>query len=178
MSRGDGLVRFNPNLYSDGKVCLSLIGTWHGGSAAAGWQVPSSTNAGSTILQVIMSIQSLIMVPKPYFNEPAYEVNRGTPAGEKQSSDYNENLRLQTMRYAMRDMIKKPPPDFEEVVKAHFRAVRPLLLRQCARWLEESTTKRREMEKVIGELVPLLDALEEEGSRDCADPPTAPKPTE
>ena len=82
------------------------------------------------------------------------------------------------MRYAMRDMIKKPPPDFEEVVKAHFRAVRPLLLRQCARWLEESTTKRREMEKVIGELVPLLDALEEEGSRDCADPPTAPKPTE
>ncbi len=178
MTTGDGLVRFNPNLYSDGKVCLSLIGTWHGGSAAEGWQVPSSTNAGSTILQVIMSIQSLIMVPKPYFNEPAYEVNRGTPAGEKQSSDYNENLRLQTMRYAMRDMIKKPPPDFEEVVKAHFRAVRPLLLRQCARWLEESTTKRREMEKVIGELVPLLDALEEEGSRDCADPPTAPKPTE
>ena len=54
---------------------------------------------------------------------------------------YNENLRLQTMRYAMRDMIKKPPPDFEEVVKAHFRAVRPLLLRQCARWLEESTTR-------------------------------------
>jgi hypothetical protein len=27
---GGGLVSFNPNLYADGKVCLSLLGTWHG----------------------------------------------------------------------------------------------------------------------------------------------------
>ena len=27
---GGGRVRFNPNLYADGKVCLSLLGTWHG----------------------------------------------------------------------------------------------------------------------------------------------------
>ncbi len=25
---GSGKVRFNPNLYSCGKVCLSLLGTW------------------------------------------------------------------------------------------------------------------------------------------------------
>ena len=25
---GGGSVRFNPNLYTDGKVCLSLLGTW------------------------------------------------------------------------------------------------------------------------------------------------------
>lgn len=23
-------VRFNPNLYNDGKVCLSVLNTWHG----------------------------------------------------------------------------------------------------------------------------------------------------
>lgn len=23
-------VRFNPNLYQDGKVCLSILNTWHG----------------------------------------------------------------------------------------------------------------------------------------------------
>lgn len=27
---GNGKVRFNPNLYSNGKVCLSLLGTWRG----------------------------------------------------------------------------------------------------------------------------------------------------
>lgn len=27
---GGGSVRFNPNLYNNGKVCLSLLGTWHG----------------------------------------------------------------------------------------------------------------------------------------------------
>ncbi|TCD71146.1 hypothetical protein EIP91_012094 [Steccherinum ochraceum] len=27
---GGGRVRFNPNLYNNGKVCLSLLGTWHG----------------------------------------------------------------------------------------------------------------------------------------------------
>lgn len=27
---GNGSVRFNPNLYNNGKVCLSLLGTWPG----------------------------------------------------------------------------------------------------------------------------------------------------
>jgi len=71
---GDGMVRFNPNLYSDGKVCLSLLGTWHG----EGWTAPSAGNPGSTILQVLVSIQSIIMVSKPYFNEPGYAEEAGT----------------------------------------------------------------------------------------------------
>ncbi len=28
----DGKVRFNPNLYTNGKVCLSILGTWAGPS--------------------------------------------------------------------------------------------------------------------------------------------------
>jgi hypothetical protein len=39
---GGGRVRFNPNLYADGKVCLSLLGTWHG-SAEEKWKPESST---------------------------------------------------------------------------------------------------------------------------------------
>ncbi|CEQ39374.1 SPOSA6832_00900, partial [Sporobolomyces salmonicolor] len=31
---GDGRVRFNPNLYAEGKVCLSLLGTWAGAPAS------------------------------------------------------------------------------------------------------------------------------------------------
>jgi ubiquitin-protein ligase len=30
ITTGNGKIRFNPNLYPDGKVCLSLLGTWRG----------------------------------------------------------------------------------------------------------------------------------------------------
>ena len=30
VTTGGGQVRFNPNLYRNGKVCLSILGTWSG----------------------------------------------------------------------------------------------------------------------------------------------------
>ena len=42
---GGGVVRFNPNLYNCGKVCLSLLGTWEGAQGEQ-W------NETSTVLQV------------------------------------------------------------------------------------------------------------------------------
>jgi hypothetical protein len=39
---GGGRVRFNPNLYAEGKVCLSLLGTWNGGKGE-GWDATTST---------------------------------------------------------------------------------------------------------------------------------------
>ena len=63
LTTGRGSFRFNPNLYDNGKVCLSLLGTW----AGPGWDPQSST-----LLQILVSIQSLILVPDPYFNEPGY----------------------------------------------------------------------------------------------------------
>lgn len=62
--------RLNPNLYEDGKVCVSLLGTWSG----RGSEVWSKT---STLLQVIVSIQGLILVDEPYYNEAGYEKQRG-----------------------------------------------------------------------------------------------------
>ena len=35
-------MRFNPNLYNCGKVCLSLLGTWSGGRGE-GWDPHSSS---------------------------------------------------------------------------------------------------------------------------------------
>ena len=52
---GGGTVRFNPNLYKDGKVCLSLLGTWQG-SAGEHWDQNTSTilqvNLGFLIIQI------------------------------------------------------------------------------------------------------------------------------
>jgi len=49
ITTGGGTVRFNPNLYADGKVCLSLLGTWHGGDATEKWDP-----LRSTLLQVCL----------------------------------------------------------------------------------------------------------------------------
>lgn len=43
--------RLNPNLYEDGKVCLSLLGTW------AGQGVELWSPKDSNILQLLVSIQ-------------------------------------------------------------------------------------------------------------------------
>jgi baculoviral IAP repeat-containing protein 6 (apollon) len=61
ITTGGGSHRFNPNLYANGKVCLSLLGTW----AGEPW-IPNV----STLYQVFVSIYGLIFVEEPYFNEP------------------------------------------------------------------------------------------------------------
>jgi baculoviral IAP repeat-containing protein 6 len=91
-------VRFNPNLYECGKVCLSLLGTWHG----PGW-VPNQ----STLLQVLVSIQGLILVENPYFNEPGFERDRGTPQGQKASEQYNARIRKFTLQYAIAEPLQQ-----------------------------------------------------------------------
>ncbi|KAG7595047.1 Ubiquitin-conjugating enzyme/RWD-like [Arabidopsis thaliana x Arabidopsis arenosa] len=108
-----GGLRINPNLYNCGKVCLSLLGTW-AGSAREKW-LPKE----STMLQLLVSIQALILNEKPYFNEPGYVQSVGTASGESHSKVYSENvflLSLKTMVYSMR----KPPQHFEEYVQNHF----------------------------------------------------------
>ncbi|KAG2307781.1 hypothetical protein Bca52824_027529 [Brassica carinata] len=67
-----GGLRINPILYNCGKVCLSLLGTWTGNSREK-W-LPKE----STMLQLLVSIQELILNQKPYFNKPGYEMTMGT----------------------------------------------------------------------------------------------------
>lgn len=94
--------RINPNLYEEGKVCLSLLNTWTGRGNEV-WDPVSSS-----ILQVLVSLQGLVLNSKPYFNEAGYDKQIGTAEGEKNSLSYNENtflLNCKTMMYLMR----KPP---------------------------------------------------------------------
>lgn len=81
-----GRVRFNPNLYADGKVCLSILGTWSG---------PAWSSAES-LSSVLLSIQSL-MCPEPYHNEPGYE----SGGDAKIKAAYNDYIRYETLRVAV-----------------------------------------------------------------------------
>ncbi|KAL6615783.1 hypothetical protein ACP70R_038053 [Stipagrostis hirtigluma subsp. patula] len=108
-----GGLRLNPNLYHCGKVCLSLLNTWTG-SGCEKWN-PSN----STMLQVLVSIQALVLNAKPYFNEPGYVRQANTSHGEKMSMAYNEEtflLSCRTMMYSLRN----PPKHFEDFIVGHF----------------------------------------------------------
>ncbi|EGB12888.1 hypothetical protein AURANDRAFT_5561, partial [Aureococcus anophagefferens] len=114
LTTGRGTVRFNPNLYECGKVCLSLLGTWEG-RAGETWNERTST-----LLQVLVSIQALIFVPDPYYNEPGYEQQMGTPAGDAKSDQYRANVKQNTVKWAMLDALKNPDPSFKDVAEKHF----------------------------------------------------------
>lgn len=59
-----GIGRVNPNLYEDGKICLSLLGTWHAERRNEGWSA-----GGSSVLQVLVSLMGLVLVREPYYSE-------------------------------------------------------------------------------------------------------------
>ncbi|KAL2323997.1 hypothetical protein Fmac_023055 [Flemingia macrophylla] len=121
--------RINPNLYEEGKVCLSLLNTWTGRGNEV-WDPKSSS-----ILQVLVSLQGLVLNSKPYFNEAGYDKQVGTAEGEKNSLSYNENtflLNCKTMMYLMR----KPPKDFEALIKEHFRRRGHNILKACDAYMK------------------------------------------
>ena len=136
---GRGSVRFNPNLYNCGKVCLSLLGTWQGAEGET-W-----SKAGSTLLQVFVSVQSLIFVPEPYFNEPGYEGIMGTPNGDIKSRAYNDQIRVATVKWAIIDALEKPMAGTEAFVRAHFKAKRDEVLRTVGEWVDDAK-ERAELE--------------------------------
>ncbi|XP_061360990.1 probable ubiquitin-conjugating enzyme E2 26 [Gastrolobium bilobum] len=124
-----GGLRLNPNLYNCGKVCLSLLNTWSGNKNEK-W-LPGV----STILQVLVSIQGLILNTKPYFNEPGYAHMSGSANGEMKSLQYNEDtfiLSLRTMMY----MIRRPPKNFEDFVLGHFCSLARDILVACKAYME------------------------------------------
>jgi ubiquitin-conjugating enzyme E2 Z len=55
----DGTMRFNPNLYTNGKVCLSILNTWAG----------ESWTACQTIYSLLLTLSSILCV-NPLLNEP------------------------------------------------------------------------------------------------------------
>ncbi|CAK7326333.1 unnamed protein product [Dovyalis caffra] len=111
-------LRINPNLYQNGKVCLSLLNTW------VGEKCEKWNHNQSTILQVLISIQALVLNEKPYYNEP------GMRTCEKKSNEYSENafiLSCKTMLY----LLRRPPKNFEGFVTSHFREKASVILSAC-----------------------------------------------
>lgn len=134
MTTGGGRVRFNPNLYECGKVCLSLLGTWSG----PGWD-PQTSN----LFQVLVSIQAQILGAKfPVYNEPGYEGVFDTSRGARfqrvcENGGY-ERLRVGTLRWAVADQAAHPSPGFSRLVRLHLWLKRNHIARTSLAWVRQA----------------------------------------
>ena len=90
-----GQVRFNPNLYATGKVCLSILGTWRAEHSGEQWSAVQSSQS------ILLSIQSL-MNDAPYHNEPSFEADDGS--GDVQR--YNEKISHESVRVAVCEVME------------------------------------------------------------------------
>ena len=106
----DGITRFNPNLYKCGKVCVSILNTWHGDK----W------SSCQTINSILLTLCSLLN-ESPLENEPGHT---------KQSRDfipYQKSIEFKNIDFAICELInlnkKKIPQPFEifyPFMKQHF----------------------------------------------------------
>ncbi|KAM9769379.1 ubiquitin-conjugating enzyme E2O isoform 2-T2 [Menidia menidia] len=127
--------RLNPNLYDNGKVCVSLLGTWIG-KGTERWTSKSS------LLQVLISIQGLILVNEPYYNEAGFDSDRGLQEGYENSRCYNE-MALIKMVQSMTQLLQSPVDVFQQEIRQHFASSSWRLVHRLEAWLELNEAAER-----------------------------------
>jgi ubiquitin-conjugating enzyme E2 Z len=88
-TNGD-LIRFNPNLYTCGKVCVSLLNTWRG----------EQWTSCQTISTVLLTLCTLLC-KDPLLNEP------GVNKTHSDINSYNEIIEYSNINIAVCDIVKK-----------------------------------------------------------------------
>jgi ubiquitin-conjugating enzyme E2 Z len=91
----NGNLRFNPNLYSNGKVCVSILGTWSG---------PQWTTC-QNLKSVLLSLQ-MLLTENPLQNEPGYE------KVDKRHEIYRKIIEFENYGTAIQRMMTSPPEKF------------------------------------------------------------------
>ena len=86
----NGTTRFNPNLYRNGKVCISILNTWKGE------QWTSCQNINTILLTLITLLHN-----KPLLNEPGIQENY------KYFKNYNKIIRYRNYETAIFNILKK-----------------------------------------------------------------------
>ena len=113
----DGRTRFNPNLYKNGKVCLSLLNTWPG----------EPWSGVQTLSSILQSIQTAVLNTEALRNEPAYDklsVHTDIPV-------YDRLVQHAVVETAIIGYLKHPPSYLQPIYnsfKENFMKIKPDLL--------------------------------------------------
>jgi ubiquitin-protein ligase len=89
-------IRFNPNLYTCGKVCVSLLNTWRGDQ----W---TSCQSISTVLLTLCTL----LCSDPLLNEP------GVNKGHKDMENYTDIIEFSNLNIAVCDIVTKKKAVYE-----------------------------------------------------------------
>jgi ubiquitin-conjugating enzyme E2 O len=104
-----GLGRINPNLYEEGRICLSLLNTWPGQSEGESWSDKAS------ILQVLMSLMGLVLVDKPFYNEAGFESYSEDKLYMRESQQYSEKVYAMARGF-VKHALSSPVQGLEDVL--------------------------------------------------------------
>jgi len=97
------MLRFNPNLYANGKVCLSILGTWHGPQ----WEPCQS------LYSILIAFQTLL-VKEPLTNEPGF--SKILPEQLHKHQTYKKMVTFENFRVGILHVMNKPPTGFQDFV--------------------------------------------------------------
>ena len=105
-------IKFSPKLPIDGKVILSYLDNNIKGDET--WNKEKST-----LLDILISIQSKIFVKEPLQEESLYQ--KLSEKNLELTNEYNSKVLYNTYKYAILDKITNPNEEFKDVILNHFK---------------------------------------------------------
>nr|GEZ99531.1 hypothetical protein [Tanacetum cinerariifolium] len=123
-----GLV-IHPHVFKCGEVCLRHFTSIECERNKI-WE-----NGTSNMLQLLVSMQNLILNSKPLFSGRAFPKLRNSKHREKFSLLYNETILIKSLKTMMYSM-NKPPKNFEDLVVGHFCKRVSSILKACEAYTE------------------------------------------
>lgn len=121
----DGVTRFHPNLYRNGKVCLSILNTWRG----------ESWSACQTLSTVLMTLVTLF-TNEPFLNEP------GIRETHAQYNDYHQIIKFKNIQHSiLRYIISEHVPEnfeiFYPIISDYFDKNKESIMGLCNKYMKQ-----------------------------------------
>jgi len=114
----DGTTRFNPNLYINGKVCLSILNTWDGEK----WSACQSIR---TLLLMLITLLN----EEPLLNEPGITREHPNFEAYHQLIEY-KNIEISVLKYLQKPNLPYPFHVFYPILVKAFLNSTPLLIQK------------------------------------------------
>ena len=117
-THGDN-IRFHPNLYKNGKVCLSILNTWRG----------EQWTSCQTITTMLLTL-CMVLSKDPLLNEP------GVNQHNKDLHKYNTIIEYSNIKVAVCDMIEKRAPTYNPMFEIFYPAMKERFVKNYPKILE------------------------------------------